>query len=281
MNAVKQLTRAYTPPGQPGFLGPGHIARPVIQTDFFNSDPFILLMDDILDKKDDAPSGGPHPHAGFETVTLVLEGHFGEGANQMNAGDFEMMTAGSGIVHTETITEPTKLRILQLWLNLPKKDRWTKPRVQSMKALTVPTVTKPGAKVKVYSGSFAGTTSPIKNYTPLILSQITLDAGVSLRESIPGNYRTFIYVLKGGVSVGKERDVNQNQVGWFELSDRGLEDVQFRALENGAELVLYAAEPQKHTIVSHGPFIADSMEEINHLYADYRSGKIQHIRDVA
>ena len=66
------MTKVYTPPLQPGFLGKGHLARPVIQIDFVESDPFILLMDDMVNKTDDVPVGGPHPHAGFETVTLLL-----------------------------------------------------------------------------------------------------------------------------------------------------------------------------------------------------------------
>jgi len=74
-------------------------------------------MDDMLDKKDDTPVGGPHPHAGFETVSLLIEGEMGE----MKAGDLQMMTAGSGVVHTETIDKPTKMRLFQLWLNLPRK----------------------------------------------------------------------------------------------------------------------------------------------------------------
>lgn len=232
-------------------------------------------MDDILDKKDNTPAGGPHPHAGFETVTLVIEGQFGEGSNKMKAGDFEMMTAGSGIVHTETIADPTKLRILQLWLNLPKKDRWTKPRIQRMKAEYVPTATISGGRVKVYSGSFAAVTSPVQNYTPFILSQIELDARASLRETIPGHYTTFIYMLKGSVKVGHENlVVNRDQVGWFERSGNSTEELQIQALADGAELVVYSGEPQKHPIVSQGPFIADSMDEIKDLYAQYRGGKI-------
>ena len=281
MTSIRKIARVYTPQGEPGFLGQGHIARRVIQTDFLNSDPFIILMDDILDKKDDTPAGGPHPHAGFETVTLVIEGEFGQGSHKMKAGDFEMMTAGSGIVHTETIADPTKLRILQLWLNLPKEDRWTQPGVQKMRAEHVPEAAISSGRARVYSGTFAGVTSPVRNHTPFILSHIELDAGSSLRERIPGNYTTFIYVLKGSVSVGGESVVNRDQVGWFERSGNLAEDLQLEALERGTQLVLYAAEPQNHPIVSHGPFIADSMDEIKDLYADYRRGKIQHINDVS
>lgn len=282
MHTLKKIARVYKPQAQAGFLGGGHIARPVIQTDFSNSDPFIFLMDDILDKKDRTPAGGPHPHAGFETVTLVIEGQFGEGSNKMQAGDFEMMTAGSGIVHTETIADPTKLRILQLWLNLPKEARWTKPRVQRMKATYVPTATIRGGRVKVYSGSFAAVTSPVGNYAPFILSQIELDAGASLREAIPGHYTTFIYMLKGSVKVGHEHVVvSEDQVGWFERSGNATEELLLQALGDGTKLVLYSAEPQNHPIVSQGPFFADSMEEIKELYALYRRGKIQHIKDVS
>src|SRR6266542_2041324 len=114
MSIKRSLVQIDTPMGQPGFLGGGHIARPVIQRSFFESDPFIMLMDDILDKKDNEPTGGPHPHAGFETVSLLLEGEIGDEAHKMKAGDFQMMTAGSGIIHTETIEKKTRMRRLQL-----------------------------------------------------------------------------------------------------------------------------------------------------------------------
>lgn len=282
MNAIKKLSRVYDPPAERGFLGEGHIARPIIQSEFSDSDPFILLMDDILDKKDDTPVGGPHPHAGFETVTLVLEGEFGEGLHEMEAGDFEMMTAGSGTVHTETIAKRTKLRVLQLWLNLPKKDRWTHPRIQKLPAAYVPSREMIAAKLRVYSGSFAGLTSPVQHYAPLIIADIQLDAGQPLHESIPGHFTTFIYVIKGKVKVGADNViVAQHQVGWFERSDHSMSALQLQAAEDGTRLVVYSAEPQKQPIVSHGPFIADTMDEIKNLYADYRRGKTKHINDVS
>jgi quercetin 2,3-dioxygenase len=108
MTIKRKIIHVDTPQGQPGFLGRGHIARPVIQRSFAESDPFIMLMDDMLDKEDSSPAGGPHPHAGFETVSLLIEGDMGE----MKAGDFQMMTAGSGVIHTETIDKPTKMRLL-------------------------------------------------------------------------------------------------------------------------------------------------------------------------
>src|SRR5436190_21201536 len=110
MSIKRKIDQVDIPPVQPGFLGAGHTARPVIQRSFSESDPFIMLMDDMLDKKDDQPVGGPHPHAGFETVSLLLEGEIGDDAHKMKGGDFQMMTAGSGIIHTETIDKKTKMR---------------------------------------------------------------------------------------------------------------------------------------------------------------------------
>src|SRR4030095_8589363 len=156
MSIKRRLIQVYTPQGEPGFLGRGHIARPVIQRSFAESDPFILLMDDMLDKKDNEPVGGPHPHAGFETVTLLLDGELGVGAHKMKGGDFQMMTAGSGVIHTETIDKILKIRLLQLWVALPKKDRWTMPRVQDMPLLHVPKKSEDGVEIRLYSGSLAG-----------------------------------------------------------------------------------------------------------------------------
>jgi redox-sensitive bicupin YhaK (pirin superfamily) len=252
-----------------------------MQGDFSETDPFILLMDDILDKKDDEPAGGPHPHAGFETVTLVLEGKFGDGAHAMKAGDLALMTAGEGIVHTETITGKTRLRILQLWLNLPKKDRWTLPRIQTLPFEHVPVTNKEGVEVRVYSGSFAGLTSSVQNYTPMIIADIKMNAGTTLQEHIPADFNTFFYVLDGSVDAGDDATtVNAYQVAWVDYGDPNSE-LRLYAGPEGARLVLYSAEPQKHAIVSHGPFIADSMDEIKQLYADFRHGKFEHINDVA
>ncbi|HTB26192.1 MAG TPA: pirin family protein, partial [Puia sp.] len=130
MSVKRKLVRQYKPAVHAGFLGAGHLARPVIQGNFVDTDPFIMLMDDMLDKKTDEPVGGPHPHAGFETVTLMLKGELGDETHTMKGGDLQMMTAGSGVIHTETIEKKMSMRLLQLWLTLPKNYRWTKPRVQ-------------------------------------------------------------------------------------------------------------------------------------------------------
>lgn len=279
----KELTVVYAPPSNPGFLGAGHIARPVIQVEFKDSDPFIMLMDDMLHKKDYEPSGGPHPHGGFETVSLVLEGELGDERHGLKAGELEMMTAGSGIVHTETIDRPTKLRLLQLWLNLPKENRRASPRVQKMTRESVPVSTADGVTIRVYSGSFAGLTSPLRNYTPVIIAELVMQPDAAMEASLPSDYSTFIYAIEGDSLVGEQQKaLKADEVGWLNRSELpGSSSLKLTAGTAGTRVVIYAAQPQHHEIVSHGPFIADSMEEIKQLYSDFRSGKLKHITDVS
>ena len=278
----RTLQRIETPREQPGFLGRGHMARALITGSFSESDPFILLMDDVLDKKDNEPVGGPHPHAGFETVTLLLEGEIGDEQHKMRSGDFQIMTAGSGIVHTETVDKPSRLRLLQLWINLPKKDRLAAPRVQDLPSQHVPQLSKDGIHVKLYSGSFAGLTSPIQNYVPMILTDITIEPGVTTTQLIPANFNTFLYVLDGNVEVGEDKKkLGRNQVGWLNITaNEAQSELTLAAGKDGARLVLYSGKPIGENIVSHGPFIADSSEDILRLYKEYREGKMKHISSV-
>ena len=278
MSINRKLVHIDTPQGQPGFLGRGHVARPVIQRSFAESDPFIMLMDDMLDKKDDAPSGGPHPHAGFETVSLLIEGEMGE----MKGGDLQMMTAGSGVIHTETIDRPTKMRLLQLWLNLPKKDRWAPPRLQDLPLEHVPQLSEDGVNIRLYSGELAGLTSPVQNYTPMILADISLQGGVTTIQQLPSNFNTFLYVLEGSVMVGEERTVlNTDSVGWLDIfNSDAASDLILETGKEGVRLVLYAGKPTGDAIASHGPFIGGSNEDILRLYNEYRQGKMKHISTV-
>ncbi|HEY0677814.1 MAG TPA: pirin-like C-terminal cupin domain-containing protein [Chitinophagaceae bacterium] len=282
MSLKRKLIRVETPVGEPGFLGPGHIARPVISGSFSDSDPFIMLMDDMLDKKDSSPVGGPHPHAGFETVSFLLEGEIGDEAHKMKSGDFQIMTAGSGVVHTETIDKIAKMRLLQLWLTLPKKERWVTPRVQDLPLEHAPALFKDNVHIRLYSGTLSGLRSPVQNYVPMIVADISIEAHTSTTQQIPANYNTFLYVINGSVKVGEEAILlNEEQVGWLDLSvDNAESDLILTAGEKQVRFVLYAGKPTGENIVSYGPFIADSSEEIRRLHQEYNQGKMKHISTV-
>jgi redox-sensitive bicupin YhaK (pirin superfamily) len=278
----RRLKTIETPPAEPGFLGKGHTARAVVHGHFSQSDPFILLMDDMLDKQDGEPAGGPHPHAGFETVTLLLEGEIGDARHRLKDGDLQLMTAGSGIIHSETINTEKKMRLLQLWISLPKKDRWTEPRVQDIPLEHVPLVEDQGAVIRIYSGTFAGVNSPVRNYASFILADIQLQPGAQTMQQIPASFNAFLYVIDGSLQVGEDRQtLNQAQVGWLDRSENhGPSELLLNTGEKGARLVLYAGEPTHDEIISYGPFIGDSQEDIKRLYKDFRDNKMQHIASV-
>ena len=278
----RKLTRVITPKPQQGFLGPGHTAKALIDGPFTASDPFILLMDDKIEVLSEEPVGGPHPHAGFETVTLILEGNFSGGRHESGSGDFELMTAGSGVIHTESLHPGTKAHILQLWLNLPKKNRWAEPRLQRLPAAHVPQIKGEDKSISVFAGSFAGLTSPVQQYVPVIIADIHLAAGVSIHEQLPASFNTFLYVLEGSVEVGEENKVLQEgQVGWLNLLQHEEDSELFlKAGGDGVRLILYAGLTQHDEIVSHGPFIGDTREDISRVIKAYQQGNMKHISKV-
>ena len=275
----RKLNLVYTPAAHQGFMGPDHTARAIMNRDFSQTDPFILLMDDFLDKKDTTPVGGPHPHAGFETVSLLLEGEMGDDEYKMRAGDFQIMTAGSGVVHTETIDKKARMRLLQMWITLPDKYRWVNPRLQHLSLRDVPVVTDSGSNIRVYSGSFAGIVSPVDNYVPLIVADIVMQPGTEAKHALPSSFNTFFYVIEGEVKVGEEQKLlKKDQVGWLDsFPEPAQSDLLLVSGDAETRVIMYSAEPQHENIVSHGPFIANTEAEIQGLYRKFREGKMNHI----
>lgn len=277
----RELASVQKPASHQGFLGPDHTARAVIQDEFQHSDPFILLMDDMLDFQGGEPIGGPHPHAGFETVTLVAEGRMGDGPHAMKAGDFEMMTAGSGVIHTETIDTKTKVRILQLWLTLPGKDRWTTPRVQHLPFEHVPRKTENGVEIRLYSGSLAGMTAPTLNHVPVVIADVHLHGTAQTTVHIPASFNAFLYVLNGRIEVGEDGlYLREGEIGWLDRTDTDADSELLFTGESGSRFVLYAGPPQRDSIVSYGPFIGSVREDIPRLFQEYRQGRMKHITTV-
>lgn len=260
-----------------GFLGQGHEASAVVDgSNFAESDPFIILMDDRLDLPGGQPVGGPHPHAGFETVTFVLQGN----GREWKTGSLELMTAGKGIIHTEEITTRTSMRILQLWLALPPEKRWVEPRWQEILLEDVPTLKTSNSEIRVYSGGSNGLTSPLQNYTPFTLVDFHLKAQAEVVQQLPAAYHGFIYVIEGSVWVG-DKEITKDQAGWFGTFDEaGDSDIVFKTQSSGARFVLYAGLPHGMPIVSHGPFIGDTEDDIRRLYKEFREGKIIHLNDL-
>lgn len=282
----RRIARTVTPPPlAPGFVGPGHLAAPLLNgADFAATDPFIMLMDDHLDIGD-RPVGGPHPHAGFETVTLLLDGTIfdADEGGELHAGEVQWMTAGRGIIHGENVATRGKVRLLQLWLTLPKSQRWTEPGFQDIHDSQVPVRRENGATVRVYSGASGEQESSTRNYVPVTLVEISLDAKASFEQELPASYNGFVFVVSGSASVGENvAPLATGQVGWLDRpAQAGSSTLRMIAGTEGARLVLYAGQPQGDPIVSHGPFIGDSKDDIARLYQEYRAGTFDRLSELA
>lgn len=273
----RTLSKITQSPWHEGFLGTGHRASAVFDgVPYEETDPFILFMDDRLNLPGAEPVGGPHPHAGFETLTLVLKGN----GRDWETGSFELMTAGKGIVHTEEITSEQNLHILQVWLALPPEKRWTQPFFQKLSSESVPGIKTNDYEIRVYSGTSNGVTSPLQNHTPLTLAEFRMNIHQHIAQELPADYNGLIYVLNGSVQVGN-KIMKAGQAGWLNtINETGASQISFHSLSAETHFVLYAARPHKVPVVQHGPFLGDTKEDISKLYKAYRNGEMPHLNSL-
>jgi redox-sensitive bicupin YhaK (pirin superfamily) len=279
----RRIARVVTlPTASPGFLGPGHTAVEVLDPQTLKqNDPFVLLMDDRLDLSPEVRKlGDAHPHAGIETVTLFLEGvvHDADEGDTV-PGDALWMSAGRGVIHSENIQAGGRMRILQLWVRLPKSERSSPPRVQLIKKSGLPIRREPGVEARVYSGESGGVKSPTKNFAPVTLVDFHLEAGASIEQQLPASYNGFLYVLEGNALLGADRTpVAKGQVAWLDRSETEGE-TQLR-LEGPARVVLYAGKPQNEPLLHYGPFVAGSQSELVQLFEEFRAGGFERLSNL-
>lgn len=282
------IARVVTPaPPAPGFIGEGHTAVAVIDPgDFARTDPFILLMDDRVDLAPGLPAGGAHPHAGFETVTFVIEGSMRDrDEGTLETGDVLWMTAGSGVIHNEDLEPLGKTRILQLWLTLPQSARWSEPRFEMIKRYAVPVRRESGAEARVYSGRSGSYRATTHNRVPVTLLDIRLEAGAGFEQELPDSCNGFMYVLEGTLAIGAHRTpLEEGQVGWLAEpapESSGNSVLRLTGGEHGARVVLYAGERQNVPIVMHGPFVGESRADLMRLSRLYMEGKMPRLSELS
>ncbi len=281
----RSITRVErTPPPRPGFIGEGHLAVEVVApVALEKSDPFVLLMDDRLDIA--APGrriGEAHPHAGLETVTLVLEGELRDrDEGTLAAGDALWMTAGRGIIHNEDVFVTGRARVLQLWVRLSRAERDADPRFEVIKREGLPTLRGAGVEARLYSGRAGSLESPTKNHVPVTLIDVRLEHRARFRQALPETYHGFVYALEGTAQVGGAR-VRAGDVGWLDRdAESGATELSFIAEDGPARIVLYAGAPQREPLVQHGPFVADSKEGIIRMHARFRAGAFVRMSELA
>jgi redox-sensitive bicupin YhaK (pirin superfamily) len=223
---------------------------------------------------------GPHPHRGFETVTFIIEGlltHKDSAGHEsiIRAGGVQWMTAGRGIVHAEVsprefLRDGGPLEILQLWVNLPGRLKMTAPAYTGLQRDQIPAIAAADGRATVHlvAGDWQGQAGPVNSLTGVFMSTIELRAGASLR--LPGlRERTvFLYVVRGTVNVGGDLASAFHLV---ELNDEG--DAIELASEAGALVLFGHAEPLREPVVSHGPFVMNTREQIVDAINDYQAGR--------
>lgn len=246
--------------------------------------PFLLL--DYAGPHNFAPTTqqrgvGEHPHRGFETVTIVYDGeveHRDSAGNGgvIGPGDVQWMTAAGGIIHEEYHSPSFAkaggpFRMVQLWVNLPAKDKMAPGGYQGILKADIPIVSLPGGagKARIIAGDYRGTKGPAKTFTPINLWDLSLTADADLTLDLPKGHTAMIVVLTGHVTVEESGDVGEAEVV---LLDREGDEVRIHA-DGEAKLLILTGEPIDEPIVGYGPFVMNSEAEIRHAIDDFNSGR--------
>jgi redox-sensitive bicupin YhaK (pirin superfamily) len=268
--------------GMPATDGAGVKLKRVIGSPALDMiDPFLMLDEFGSDDPASWIAGFPeHPHRGFETVTVMLDGrvkHADSVGNRgvIEAGDVQWMTAGSGIIHSEMPERAEgRLRGFQLWVNLPGKLKMTAPRYQDLPRARIATASQPGVTARVIAGEFAGVKGAADTLWPVRLLDVTVAAHAAFEIDVPDDHACFIYVYEGEVSTA---DGGGNNVavarGSLAVLD-GERGVRLQAGHEGARFLLADGKPIREPIARYGPFVMNTREEVQQAFEDYSRGEL-------
>ena len=257
--------------------------------DMKRMDPFIML--DYNSKfhfsGTETPRGvGVHPHRGFETVTIAYHGRVEHadsagGGGIIGEGDVQWMTAASGVLHkefheTEWAKQGGIFQMVQLWVNLPAKDKMRAPKYQAIKNSEMKKVDL-GEKgfVEVIAGEYQNEKGPASTFSPVNLMNAKLKKGGKADFSFPANFNTAALVVEGSISVNGEKNVPTDH---FILFKNEGENFIIEATEDAVVLVI-SGEPLNEPIFPHGPFVMNSREEIIQAFEDFNTGKFGYLED--
>lgn len=221
-----------------------------------------------------------HPHRGFETVTIVYDGaleHRDSAGNhgKLFAGDVQWMTAASGIIHEEKhekefSRQGGRLDFVQLWVNLPAKNKMSPPNYQDIASTRIPTTVLPGGgKLRVIAGELASLQGPAHTFSPIIVADLSLKNDQSETLSIPVNHTLMVYVLSGSATLNGavlER-------GQIALTNADGDSITLTT-STEAKLLILAGEPIHEPLAVYGPFVMNTREEIIEAFSDFKAGKM-------
>lgn len=249
--------------------------------------PFLLLDyagPHQFGPKNGAPRGvGAHPHKGFETVTIVYEGEVehrdSTGAGGViGPGDVQWMTAGRGIMHQEHHSpEFTRkggnFEMVQLWVNLPARNKNAPAGYQNITRDIIPTVSAAGSDVRVIAGQFGKTKGPTRTFTPINLWDAKLKGGANLSLPVPESHNTTLVLLRGGIEVNGRSFIGTQSI----VMEPGKGDIAVTAREDSVFVVL-SGTPINEPVVQYGPFVMNTEAEIRRAMADFNKGNFGRVK---
>lgn len=282
---MKKVLGIYSAP-RPHWVGDGFPVRSMFsyQSHGKQLSPFLLL--DYAGPADFTPTNRPrgvgqHPHRGFETVTIVYKGEVahrdstGQGG-VIGPGDVQWMTAGAGILHEEFHSESFTraggaLEMVQLWVNLPAKDKMATPGYQTILNDDIPVVPLPdeAGTVRVIAGEYARQKGPAHTFSPLQVWDLRLNQGSINEFTVPHDWSAALIVLHGTILVNGEAVAREAQMVVF---DKAGSQISIEA-NSDATVVLLSGEPIDEPIVGHGPFVMNTQAEIIQAMEDFNSGR--------
>ncbi len=281
-------------PGEPHYVGDGFRVHTFIPGGFRlgmeRMDPFILL--DYNSKFHFPPSESPkgvgvHPHRGFETVTIAYKGRVAHhdssgGGGVIAEGGVQWMTAASGVLHKEYHEEEWSkkggdFQMVQLWVNLPARDKMSKPKYQAINSSEMSAVKLPESRgvVEVIAGEYKGIRGSASTFTPINLFNAKLNKGAKVDFSFPAHYNTAMLVVEGRIKVNDSESVPTDH---FVLFGNEGETFSVQASENAILLIL-SGEPINEPIVASGPFVMNTREELAQAFDDFKNGKFGYLEE--
>ncbi|TZF85869.1 pirin family protein (plasmid) [Pedobacter sp. BS3] len=289
---TRNIELILTPPA-PHMVGDGfrvHNFIPGYRLNMQRMSPFIML--DYNSKFYFPPTDKPrgvsvHPHRGFETVTIAYHGkvaHHDSAGNSgvIAEGDVQWMTAASGVLHKEYHEKEYSkqggdFQMVQLWVNLPAKDKMSKPQYQEITNASINKYTLPGNNgvIEVIAGQYEDAKGTASTFTPVHLQNAKLNKGAVVPFTFPAGYNTALLVIEGSIRVnGEEKAPADN----FVVFKNDGETFTIEALENAVVLVL-SGEPINEPIAAHGPFVMNTREEIVQAFNDVNMGKFGYLEE--
>ncbi|WIM82179.1 pirin family protein [Gallibacterium anatis] len=279
---------------QAHWVGDGFLVQPLFSHmgEDRGTNPFLMLdyaAPQYYEPNSQTPRGvGQHPHKGFETVTIAYQGEVEHrdssgGGGVIKAGDVQWMTAGAGIIHQEFHSEAFSrlggmFEMVQLWVNLPRKDKDVPAHYQHLAKENIPVVAfaDNAGYARIIAGNFAGIQGAAKTYTKMNVWDMVINAGREVEIEIPESQSLSMVVLRGKAIFNHNEQASAGQLVNFE---RSAGKVTITAADEELKILLLAGEPIEEPVVGYGPFVMNSFEEIRQAVNDFNAGKFGQIEN--